>query len=374
MRSLFYTSAVILALWAGEAPLFAQQTVLRNGPEVLLKRHPELESRYLAAQVGKAFADELRTTTPRTLSSKEYLRSFDLGAATAYREFIYDGSKGAAPDRAAILTQPPLAGGLIDNLLFARNKELLTERTVAGYRIIGGGEAGPGDFPDCVAVIGQQTQNCTGTLIAPKLVLTAAHCAQLGGPRRIFVGEKVGQNNGRYYDVKTPYHFPPANADGTKPDIMVLELTEPVEGVVPMPVLKNQAPAAFPSQNDPEGFRLLRVAGFGHSNAAGNEGKGIKRFADVPVAGGSAEQLGYKPPGEFTAGLEGLDIDTCKGDSGGPAYVYVIAEDRWYLIGCTSRSTLHATQTCGDGGIYVRMDTYRPWLEQVAVATGQILP
>lgn len=373
MRSFFYTSAVMLSLWAGEASLFAQERVLHNGPEVLLKRHPELESRYLATRVGKAFADELRMATSRTMSSKEYLRSFDLGAATSYREFIYDGSKGLAPDRVAILTQPPLAGGLIDNPLFARNKELLTARTAAGYRIIGGGEAGPEDFPDCVAVIGQQATKCTGTLIAPKLVLTAAHCSQMGGPRRIFVGEKVGSANGRYYDVKTPYHFPPPNADGTTPDFMVLELTEPVQGVAPMPVLK-KAPATFPSENDPEGFRLLRVAGFGHNNAAGNEGIGIKRFADVPVAGGSASQLGYKPPGEFVAGLEGLEIDTCKGDSGGPAYVYVIEEDLWYLFGVTSRSTSHATQTCGDGGIYVRMDSYRPWLEQVAAATGQVLP
>jgi secreted trypsin-like serine protease len=60
----------------------------------------------------------------------------------------------------------------------------------------------------------------------------------------------------------------------------------------------------------------------------------------------------------------GLDKDSCKGDSGGPAYIDVDGE--WQLAGATSRGTCKARRICGDGGIYTRVHAYVDWIESVA--------
>ena len=65
---------------------------------------------------------------------------------------------------------------------------------------------------------------------------------------------------------------------------------------------------------------------------------------------------------EIVAGGNG--VDSCNGDSGGPAYVEVDGEVQ--LAGATSRATKNFTQPCGDGGIYTRVDRYVDWIRQVA--------
>src|SRR5512138_3522047 len=49
--------------------------------------------------------------------------------------------------------------------------------------IVGGSEVPAGKWPDAVAVLGAQG-SCTGTLIAPTVVLTAGHCAE-ANPTRV---------------------------------------------------------------------------------------------------------------------------------------------------------------------------------------------
>src|SRR5436853_7921248 len=44
--------------------------------------------------------------------------------------------------------------------------------------VIGGTAAPPGKWPDAVGVLGAQGA-CTGTLIAPDVVITAGHCAEV---------------------------------------------------------------------------------------------------------------------------------------------------------------------------------------------------
>lgn len=354
----------------------AGDLVRANGPEQLLKRHPELINRYRALQAGKAFTDKLRETADHKVTSQEYNLQFNLAA----RSYILSESPGSTPksltvfDPDVFISKPKIRDGIDTNPLYAANRELLIQQADAGYRIEGGGECGPGEFMDCVAVLGQQTTQCTGTLVASRLVLTAGHCASHEGPKRVFIGQHVGEPNGKYYQVKRPYIFPRNRSDGTSADLLLLELEKPVEGVDPVPIASTQVPVSFPSASDPPDFRLLRIAGFGRNQPDGGGTSGIKRFADVPAAGGSNRELSYRPDDEFVAGVKGLYIDTCNGDSGGPVYAYVIGEDRWYLIGCTSRATTTVRVKCGDGGVYTRVDKYRDWIESVANGLGLSLP
>ena len=56
--------------------------------------------------------------------------------------------------------------------------------------VVGGAQASQGAWPDTAAIVFQGNQvGCTGTLIAPNLVLTASHC--IGGISKV----KLGTNN-----------------------------------------------------------------------------------------------------------------------------------------------------------------------------------
>jgi endonuclease G len=100
-------------------------------------------------------------------------------------------------------------------------------------------------------------------------------------------------------------------------------------------------------------------------------GYGVKRQVDVPIAsndcrGSSAGHDDHTAYGcdiglEIVAGRPLLAQDSCNGDSGGP--FYVLDKKKWVLAGVTSRATDSAMHNCGDGGIYVRVDRYRSWID-----------
>ena len=216
-------------------------------------------------------------------------------------------------------------------------------------RIVGGIPARA--FADCVAVGTANQWCCTGTLVAPNVVVTAGHCERGGCGSRIFVGTNVDRpREGRIVKVKDRAahagYKPPRDQD----DIAVLVLEDDVTGVTPRPIASAAALAKA---------RSVRVVGYGYTDTGGSTGYGLRRLVDVPLAG-NAKKFGGDPRTEFVAGAPFLDKDSCNGDSGGPAYVY--QRGRWLLAGATSRATSSAVRPCGDGGIYTTVDAYRDWI------------
>jgi secreted trypsin-like serine protease len=148
-------------------------------------------------------------------------------------------------------------------------------------------------------------------------------------------------------------------------DLMVLILEEDVTTVTPRPLAtKSMIDQATDG----------RIVGFGHVDPAGVFGYGIKRMVDVPIASancagkldGQTDSMSYGCDRalELVAGRPLLERDSCKGDSGGP--FYVVGDDKnWVLAAATSRATDSAMNTCGDGGIYVRLDQYRSWIAKI---------
>jgi secreted trypsin-like serine protease len=139
-------------------------------------------------------------------------------------------------------------------------------------------------------------------------------------------------------------------------DIAVLVLERDVKGVKPRAIAK---------EIQTDSARYVRLVGFGATNSAGTEGYGIKREVDVPMAstacGAQGDQVQYGCNGgiEFVAGKPFLNLDSCNGDSGGPAYIWY--ESDWLLAGVTSRPTKNSKQACGDGGVYTRVDKFETW-------------
>ena len=255
----------------------------------------------------------------------------------------------------------------------------LIELTQRGERMIGGKIAGPYELRDCVAVGDSVDYFATGTLISEQLVLSAVHVARRRMPKKVFIGHNLTvAGGGREVEVVS-VHAQTGNTLGadTPEGLLLLVLKDKVTDIAPRRLPPQPMPASYPWENTDPGLQLLRIAGFGATSADGLAGFGIKRLAEVPTAGRLPDVYGFDPASEFAAGFDDLGIDSCSGDSGGPAMVYMPSEQDWFLVGCTSRSTKSASDdVCGDGGVYLRADTQiaRDWISTVATANQVKFP
>jgi secreted trypsin-like serine protease len=244
---------------------------------------------------------------------------------------------------------------------FVKNARALAERAGRRLRVIGGVNVKGTAFPDCVAVGSDAGWACTGTLIAPTVVLTAGHCAAVA--TRVYFGNDVTKR-GTQIAVKQRIRHPDY-VEEKRNDLLLLILEKPARA----------KPRRIASAAAVDRAKDGRVVGFGNIDANGKYGYGIKREVDVPIGSPRcAGKVGAKTDAsaygcarnlEMVAGKPLLSRDTCSGDSGGPFYT---ADGRggWLLAGATSRSTRGALRVCGDGGIYERVDQYRDWIEKAA--------
>lgn len=249
---------------------------------------------------------------------------------------------------------------------FNRNGRGLTTIT---DRIVGGSVVRDKTFHDCVAVI-SGCGGCTGTLIAKNVVVTAGHCeCDNGDASRVFVGNDTDkENEGKWINVAKQVPHP----QPVKNDLMLLVLESEITDVQPRKI----APSDMIDK-----ATNARVVGFGNTNSAGTLGYGLKRQVDVPIVSNSCqghpdlqdsleklsdqEYYACHPGTELVAGKPLLDLNTCRGDSGGPLYISD-GEGDWLLAGATSRGTANSSRPCGDGGIYVRVDKYLDWIREIA--------
>jgi len=313
-------------------------------------------------------------------SDKEFVR-----ALVAHAEPRERGAGAEAPDGSAVFGVRGRSAGIrarsvipittagaatrsfkiYEDPRYLANARALAQRSHGRTRVIGGARVPAAEFLDCVAVGSDDQWGCTGTLIAAKVVLTAGHCADFA--TRIFVGSDVTQP-GKVVKVKRRVRHPQYH-QGKRNDLMVLILDEKVENVSPRKfAVKTMIDAATDG----------RVMGFGNTEATGSFGYGQKRFVDVPVASAACRgkvdgeddnvTYGCDVGLELVAGRPLLARDSCTGDSGGPFYCQS-SNQQWLLAAATSRATDSSMHNCGDGGVYVRMDRYRAWINSIPGVT-----
>jgi secreted trypsin-like serine protease len=229
-------------------------------------------------------------------------------------------------------------------------------KTQEGVQPIIGGEE-TSDFPDCCAVGDASDFFCTGTLIAPTVVVTARHCT---GSARVFFGTNVA-NLGAGQVINVARHF-----SHPKADIQVLVLERAPSGIQ----------ARHIAQGAEVGGATCTLVGFGNTEATGRFGYGKKRKVEkIPIqslacAGANdVSTFGCRKRTEMVAGQKGLRKDSCTGDSGGP--LYIKQNGSIFLLGATSRGIQNAQNECGDGGIYVRVDQFIDWIKE---KTGVNIP
>lgn len=233
------------------------------------------------------------------------------------------------------------------------------------HGVVGGDPVPPGGWPDAAAVVFYDSYvGCTGTLIAPNAVLTAAHCA--GGITDVIIGTRNWTTNqGEEIGVKRTIVHPSYSSGGYDIAVLLLHRNASAEPRI----IGTDCVADVALQDDAE----VAVVGFGMVNTAGtqsttrlHDGRTTIDSHDCSRSYADGVWMGCQPSinpgGELGAGGDG--VDACFGDSGGP--LYLMTERGAYLVGVTSRAYggVNPNYPCRDGGIFVRPDAVVPWLEQ----------
>jgi secreted trypsin-like serine protease len=236
-------------------------------------------------------------------------------------------------------------------------------------RIVGGVPVAPGEFPEC-ALVGRRNPNgtfnwfCTGVLVHPRVVLTAAHCFDPQQPANAVALRAESQTqlqNAEILSVRRMVAHPQYQLTGLH-DISVMILRRDA----------TIAPVRLAGAAELGASLDTTLVGFGNDDILSTRGFGIKREVTVPIThtirpGGpplddAEQEFEFEADLEFVAG--GAGFDSCNGDSGGPAYI--VAGGQRVVAGLTSRATDSARNPCGEGGIYTRVDVHVDFIRTVA--------
>jgi secreted trypsin-like serine protease len=241
--------------------------------------------------------------------------------------------------------------------------------------VVGGEQAAPGAWPFAAALIDASVsdtlagQTCGAVVVAPREVLTAAHCVTGEGsarPRRrpldIVAGKLRlrGAGPARVHVVSVRVH-PDFNPVMLTDDLALLELARPVTGA-----------AQLDDGSVASAAGTATALGWGSTTAApAGDFPDALRQATIDVEPGAActEAYGdgFDASTMLCAGMPKGGRDTCQGDSGGP----LVAGDAGspVVIGLTSFGG--ACGRAGTPGAYVRAGVAAEWLAGGATTTPE---
>ncbi len=198
--------------------------------------------------------------------------------------------------------------------------------------------------------VGVVNDGCTGTLISPTHVLTAAHCT-------VGVGDTAGTFDvgGQTYRTSDITDHPRYNDDqfDVGYDLSIMELSRPVTGVTPSQI----------NRVAPQVGTTLTLVGFGEGGTSRNGSLGdfgTKRVGETLLDEVTNLHLNWS----FDSHNES---NTAPGDSGGPAFINV--SGNYLIAGVTSGGDGDA-HSLGDNSFDTRIDVFANWIDSVVGDTA----
>ncbi|MGA7329113.1 MAG: serine protease [Rhodomicrobium sp.] len=257
----------------------------------------------------------------------------------------------------------PLLFLCITGLALPLSEARSQERIVIGKRIVGGERTDIKDHPWQVALYVKTedgTELCGGSIIAPRWVLTAAHC--FGKKRSQDARAKSGVNDyvaeGRWIEAEKVFVHSGYDDATYVNDIALIKLQiDPKGQTIPLVDAKTPIQPGLP----------LEVTGWGVTES-GQPSKELRK-ANVPYVENAIcnEPQAYNgkiKPGMMCAGSREGGVDSCQGDSGGP--LVLRGPDGPVLVGVVSWG-----EGCAEKlryGVYTRVTAYRDWITKTILA------
>jgi secreted trypsin-like serine protease len=246
-------------------------------------------------------------------------------------------------------------------------------------QIVGGQPAPPGSLPQLAYVQYQgppgQSHSCTGTVVSPKLVLTAGHCVQdeatgdldpaagfLVATGRLSITDSSTGQVGTVANVIPYPYFNPTTHDH---DAALLELTAPT--TAPAMALANVGDSSLSQPGT-----AVEIAGWGLTNGSEPYSQPSQlQWATTLTQSATycAQEAGLVDvPFDASGQLCTLDTptdatSTCNGDSGGPLIADYATADP-VEIGITTWGGSNSTTDCDAGfpDFFTRADSISTWV------------
>jgi len=222
--------------------------------------------------------------------------------------------------------------------------------------MVGGAPASGEVAAQTALIVSTRGASCTGTVLAPDLLLTAAHCV---APAADYAVAIVGDGPPKLIPVARIAVHPRFDGDQFRtrrptPDLALVRLAEPLPA-------RFRAARLAPADGLPEKGTSFLLAGYGVTAEANPKSAGTLRTVVLPSIGTTGGIMVRLSPPEGLAG-------GCTGDSGGPAFRDAAVAG---VIGWATGPG--GARGCGGVTGVTLVSLHRDWIEATARGLGSPL-